>query len=169
MTDFYRACLIPLVVLTAVLVFGAAPVLALDCSTADTLACGGTTLSYKLKDGVATSGTFCGAFSGYDSAFVFVVVADSMTRLTFTPTSTPGGAMDLFLLNSCNEWDCVSGTAGGMSGAPLSICVDAGTYFLAASSATAANATFTIQRACASCIVTPIESTSWGTIKAQYQ
>lgn len=170
MTLRYHATILPVLVLCASLLIAPAPAAAIDCSAADTLLCGTPSISYKLKqDGVPTTGTIC-TTSGFDFAIVFVVVIDTMGLNTFTATSTPSGSMDLFLLASCDEFDCVPGTTGGMSGAPLMAdCVVPGTYYLIVSSISAANATFDITRTCTQCVVTPVENATWGTIKALYR
>jgi hypothetical protein len=160
---------ISMIVLAMFLAGAASPATALDCSAADTLSCGVTGASYKLKDGIMTTGTVCGT-SGYDTAILFVVVVDSLSTETFTTTSTPTGIIDLYLLASCDESDCVPGTSGGLNGAPLvADCVPPGTYFLAAVSLSNANATFDVTRACVSCVITPVEPTTWGSLKARYQ
>lgn len=170
MTLRYHATILPLLVLCAGLLWAPAPAAAINCSAADTLFCGIPSASYKLKsDGVMTTGTIC-TISGFDSAVVFVVVIDTMGLDTFTATSTPADSMKFFLLASCDESDCVPGTTGGLAGAPLAVdCVVPGTYYLIASSIHAANATFDITRTCSPCTVTPVESATWGRVKALYK
>jgi len=168
MPDRYFARSFSILVLCTCVVATAVPALALDCSSADTLACGVTSASYKLKNGVTTTGTLC-TTPGYDLAIVFVVVVDTVTQITFTANSTPGGSIDLYLLASCDESACVAGTTGGLSGAPLvADCVNPGTYYLAAVSLTAANATIDLTSACSTCTITPVEEATWGRLKARY-
>jgi hypothetical protein len=144
---------------------------ALDCSAADTLNCGERSKREVLGigKGVPTSGTFCFTNFGYNEAFLYRVQIDTLTQIIVSQRSSPTNATSVFLLGSCNESDCVLTLSGGLDGTDLTVCLSPGTFYLAVSTTLSTNVSFDIDLACIGCIVTPVESSSWGELKSRYK
>jgi hypothetical protein len=167
-----RLCTIALCVLAAWAALGAAaPAYALDCSAADTLTCGARSKREVLGigKGVPTAGTFCLTNNGYNEAFLYRVQVDTLTQIIVSQRSSPTNATSVFLLGSCDENDCVWTVTGGLNGIDLTVCLSPGTFYLAVSTTLTTNVSFDIDVACMDCIVTPVESSSWGALKSRYE
>ena len=78
--------------------------------------------------------------------------------------------LDIFLLGSCDEGDCIAYSASpGPSVETITECLSPGTYYIVVDGTTAEGCPYTICMMCDCCLPSKTESGTWGTIKSMYK
>lgn len=141
---------------------------ALDCSGAIPLACG---MSYTdtHASGADTADTYCGSFGSYsggggEHVFEFTLATSQQVTIQLSDALN---VLDLFLLASCDESDCLawSTTAGDEE---IVACLGPGTYYAVADTGLDPVFDYTIVMNCADCESTPTAEAGWSTLKTLY-
>lgn len=93
--------------------------------------------------------------NGGDDVYYFTIASETQVTITLTPVSAD---LDLFLLASCEETDCLTYSAG-ISAEVITECLPAGTYYVAVdgygSTYPGAEGAYTIEIACDDCPADP--------------
>jgi len=142
--------------------------IALDCSGAIPFACG---MSYTdtHNSGANSANDYCGLggfYGGAGGEHVFEFTLASSQQVTIQLSGTID-ALDLFLLASCDENDCLAwSTNSGTE--EIVACLGPGTYYAVADTGLDPVFDYTIVMNCIECESTPTSRSAWGTLKALY-
>ncbi len=138
---------------------------ALDCSGLEELECNGPAVSGTINLGGTAITTLCGAYTYNDTEQVFSITLATDQEVAVTVDCSVN--LELFLLGSCDENDCVAVAAP--SDNTLIACLEAGTYYLVAATLLELITSYEVSIDCIDCDPVAADVMQWGTVKAQYR
>ncbi len=149
---------------------------ALDCHSAIALTCGADTTGTVEATGGNVSHYPCVGLS-YDGSTeaVYAICIEGHTRLqvdVFYDHDSATNDLDLFLLGSCDESDCLDSDIGTSGIEETDVWVEAGTYYAVVDAwdGRTDGSPHSIRIRCdAPCETSTVETAGWGMIKALYR
>ncbi len=147
---------------------------AVDCSGATAMTCAETADGHVDATGgsVDTYGCTSLLYDGSTEAvYEICVAADTFLSVDMMYAHSAANDLDLFLLGSCDEADCLVSSTGTSGAENVSAAVTAGTYYVVVDGwdGLADGSTHTVSVTCdAPCDPVSVDDTSWGDVKALY-
>jgi hypothetical protein len=136
--------------------------LVLDCSGATAIACGGAAAGDNT--GAVNNVTLysCAPYNESGGEVVYVLTLGSESIVNVVLNINTAADLDLFLLGSCDESNCITASAGITNIESLSSCLQPGTYYIVVDGYNGAASSFSVSVTCTKAVCPPAGAETCG-------